>query len=243
MQKIVFLFLFEKEEMTEEMELYKKMIDAQYEYFSHIEKSWSEKFANETKDMMWDLTHWAYSIFFPSKSENEKKDENLITDETLGSIYRKLSLLCHPDKCTDERASKTFAIISELYENRDFDSLKKIEANIPLTGSDGFAGSARREVNTENVHNYVENFHKTKFIERCMCMIWYAWYADKEKGKLLREILVDKKVGLERLKDFEKKETERLKRENEILEKENAYMREEIKKSKERLERMKTETN
>lgn len=213
------------EKMTEEMDLYKKMIDAQYEYFSHIEKSWGEKFVNETKDMMWDLTHWAYSMFFPSKLENEKKDENLITDETLGSIYRKLSLLCHPDKCTDERASKTFAIISELYENRDFDSLKKIE------------------MNTENVHNYVENFHKTKFIERCMCMTWYAWYADKEKGKLLREILVDKKLGLERLKDFEKKETERLKRANEILEKENAYMREEIKKSKERLERMKTETN
>lgn len=166
-----------------ERELYERMIEAQYEYFRHIEPVWQSKFANETQHYVLDNTHWAYKYFRPEKTtEMDPATDQMDTksgSKRLRWLYRKLSVLCHPDKWKHEIAQRVFDILTQAYANADEASLEQFWKQVP------------KDVSDSTLERWAANvilFDKHNFIQKSMASTWYAWQTNPDA--LIRQVFI-----------------------------------------------------
>lgn len=97
-------------------------------------------------------------------------------------LYKKIALICHPDKCKDAWASEMFRTVHDAYTNGDIETLEKMNAHwekyktfdnyseissIPFVSSVPFARPYRPE---ENYHTFCvsrdQHLNKQKELER-----------------------------------------------------------------------------
>lgn len=167
----------------EEQRLYAEIVEASYRYFSYIKPRWMEKAAQDTKDLVIDFDHVLSEIYFPNPSKQKmpfleeyeteisKKDD----EEELCNIFRRLSLILHPDKCKDEYANDLFIRVRECFEKKDLQSLKKFENKIRC-------GYTLQQLTIEKILN-----DKQRFVEECKKYLWYKWVIG---DTIIRDILI-----------------------------------------------------
>ncbi len=185
------------------MDLYSKMINAEYEYYQYLREKELPIFKENTKNYMFNETHYMYKYYFPQKNINTDNIEVAeSTDNQKDShqkeLYHKLCLICHPDKCKESWAENIFKLVQESYESNKMIILEKIYDYYIDNGT------------LENFDSTVTE--KEKFINCCKHELWYLWITNDQ---MLKEIL----IPVEKYKEILKEKNKELRAENEKLKK------------------------
>lgn len=102
-------------------DLHSKLINAEYEYLSHIRPILTAKFLEETRNYIWDDTHSGYeSVTFPVANVEKKPAPKQ------KQLYMSLVLLCHPDKCTSPWAHEVFSLLNNANEQNNIELIEKM---------------------------------------------------------------------------------------------------------------------
>lgn len=126
-------------------ELYSRLINAEYEYMSHVQSELTRKFLKETANFVWDDTHEFYeTVIFPNKSEDKES-----RSPKQKQLYTKLVLVCHPDKCGSPWAHEAFTLLNRANEQNDIGLMEELYNHYECNRSfDDF------------IINYLENIKK-----------------------------------------------------------------------------------
>jgi hypothetical protein len=202
----------------DENALKEKMIMAEFDYYSKIRVSWSKKFLEETNKKVMDETHYLFKYlhFTPSTSPPDIQPINPEEETLLKKYYHELSLLTHPDKCTESWAGDMFVLVDKYYKEHKYQILKNMIdyyqkhttfANfIPPdeTESGSVSGS-------ESGSNLVKKMEKD--ISRWKSEIWYLYftekvyrefYISKEELEIKKQALAEEKIRFEKIQsDFD----------------------------------------
>lgn len=183
-----------------EKELYDNMIDAEFKYYEYLQGKLAPQFLKETQGYVMDTSHWGYKHFKTGNTNDEDIKFLSKTDrDKLKSLYRQLSIICHPDKCKEDWAEETFKFLNKKFHNNDLISLQ--------------------ELNTHWVdHSTFKNFQfiiernksKVEIIDEWKRQIWFQWFIP---NSLIREVFIPKEKYIEKIK----KECKDLEKENEDL--------------------------
>ena len=173
-------------------------IISEYNYLAYLRQKKRPQFAEETKNYVWKKTDFYYKLFFPDKKDLENShvgdigSTNDVSDvsDDMKNLYKKLVLICHPDKCQHDWAQKVFVMAGDAYKKNDSKTLEKLV-------------SYWEEFKTFD--NYLDmSIDKETEIKRWKSELWYQWYYDESMGKMLRRIFCDpKKILAGELKELE----------------------------------------
>ncbi len=155
---------------SEELNLHSKLVEAEYEYMNYLRDKKLPEFTKETQNYVWDKTHWYYKYIFPEKNDNCDLNDCCDSNDCCGSnqnndaklqkkLYKKLTLICHPDKCEKSWAIDVFKLINEANQCNDLDLLKKLNNHWDTY---------------KNFENY-QIIEKEIFIKKCKLELWYLW--------------------------------------------------------------------
>lgn len=134
---------------TEEQRLYRKHVRAEHAYLKCLRDRVRPEFAQHTAGKVLDI------VTFPWLAMNEKQDPN---DSHRDSLVRKLSLLCHPDKCEASDATDLFCLV----QNADLEILEAADkSSSPLDYLRG------------RMHPIVD---QEKEIQLWKAQVWYQWF-------------------------------------------------------------------
>ena len=165
----------------QEQNLHSKMVDAEYEYIFYLREKYIPIILVETQDYIWDQKHWYYKYLFPHQETTTQSDlsheDSSHEDCDLGHraprdlnqmppslqklLYRKLSFICHPDKCLESWAKKIFQIINGANSTNNLELLKKINTHWETYKS--FETFCESELD------------KQEIIKKWKSEIWYHW--------------------------------------------------------------------
>jgi len=150
-----------------EQKLYDAKIKAEYEYVKYLESKKKAQFHEETKDHVYNTEHWYYKMIISKQLANNNQTEiasvtKADVDNDCKALYKKLSIICHPDKCHEEWATKMSSIINKAYEEND--KIKLDELNTYFETHSTFADY--------DVIDYVKEINSMK------SQYWYQWYYD-----------------------------------------------------------------
>ncbi|BCS83497.1 DnaJ super family protein [Cotonvirus japonicus] len=177
--------------MDESIKLYNEYINAKYNYINHLKNQLTHQFILETKDLVWDETHWAIGTFLKSKNPSDYKNSNSDNTE-LKTLYKKLSMICHPDKCSESWATKIFVLVNELYTNSNIAKLKEL-LNIYEN-----QGSFAAYIDSEDI--LIDKETQIKCWESQLWYVWLSPVADTNLRNLLKDILITPEEYNKRLK-------------------------------------------
>nr|AEX62414.1 hypothetical protein mv_R209 [Moumouvirus Monve] len=167
--------------------LYQNYIKAKYEYLKKFSEKAIPQFISETKDYVWDKDHHLYTCINNTSIHNPDRDTK--------NLYKKLAILCHPDKCKESWSSKIFQLINESYLKNDFNKLN--ELNIYYDENKTF---------NNYFNDYNGELDLLKQIKKIESEVWYIWTspeADINYRNILKDILIP-------MKEYEKRCQERL---------------------------------
>jgi hypothetical protein len=219
----------ETELFNKKTKSYQNFISSEYNYLEYLRNKKIPQFQEETKNYVYDKEHPYYKYMF---GENINININIDSDtgeahyeelsesnksQKITELFRKLSLICHPDKCQDEWGKNMFIFIKKAYDENKIDILEKImfyfEENKTL---DGYQNNS--EVTNEN-----KIITKEEQINIWKSEAWYNWYY--VKNSIIKMVLVSENTLIMRnIKRKQKLEEENLK-----LREENAKMQEMLK--------------
>ena len=160
-----------------EHNLYAKMIDSEYEYFEYLRKIKLKSFDEETKEYVWDKQHTYYKYMFPDGTigvTENKNDYECSKKSENNQLYKKLSLICHPDKCPENWSLKMFVIVNDANINNDTKLLEEIQSYWEKYKS------------FDKYDNKTSN--KKKQIDKWKLEFWYLWSLN---DPILKEIFVN----------------------------------------------------
>uniref|UniRef100_A0A6G6ACZ8 J domain-containing protein n=1 Tax=Borely moumouvirus TaxID=2712067 RepID=A0A6G6ACZ8_9VIRU len=166
--------------------LYQNYLKAKYEYLKKFSEKSIPQFISETKNYVWDKDHSLYECIKFSPIQKPNKN--------VKKLYKKLSLLCHPDKCTKFWSSEIFQIVNESYLKNDLNKLNELDKYY-------------REHKTFN--NYLHGINRLNLsdqIKKIESEVWYIW-TSPEADINYRNILKDIFIPVE---EYEKRCVERL---------------------------------
>lgn len=188
---------------TEELKLESELINAKYQYLKYLRQKRIPKFEAETKNYVWDDTHWCYKYFFPEQKivDNELDCKIELSQNECTSaqkkLYSKLCLICHPYNCDKSWANVMIQIINEANKKNDLHALQKIYCYYEKHKSfDAFNES---------------DSNKEASIKQWESELWYLWSRDPS----IKEVFVPK----EKYRANLEKQSKQLREENAILEK------------------------
>ncbi|AVL95106.1 hypothetical protein ma719 [Moumouvirus australiensis] len=172
--------------MSELEILYQNYLKAKYEYLKKFSEKSIPQFISETKNYVWDKDHPFYECIKFSPIQEPNKN--------VKKLYKKLSLLCHPDKCTESWSNLIFQIVNESYLKNDLDKLNELDKYYEehKTFDDYLHGS--NELNLSDQIKKIES------------EVWYIW-TSPEADISCRNFLKDIFIPAE---EYEKRCTERL---------------------------------
>jgi hypothetical protein len=205
---------------TIELELESQLINAQYQYLKYLRQKHIPKFMAETIDFVWDDTHWYYKYLFPTKksdieSSNDKSFDNKSINPAQKKLYKKLCLICHPDKCDKSWASDMILIITTANQKNDLHTLQKIYDYYKINQS------------FDLFYESDFDFNKKQLIKQWQSEYWYLWLTDP----IIKEIFISQskyETNLKKQNEQLQKEHSELQKENEQLQKEHSELQREI---------------
>lgn len=198
----------------EEKELYKKYIDAEYNYMNFLRNYQIKKFEEETKHYIYDEHHEMYKYIKPYIQSDIQSDikldmninfPNKNPDKKYKKIYTKLSLICHPDKCSDKLSNSIFLILNEAWNEKKYEILDELNDYLLIN-------KTFLNYDHENTIN-----QKKKKINQWKSELWYVWYNNKDC--IYRDIFVSQETYIQR--NLERYDN---------LKKENADLKEKLEK-------------
>lgn len=169
-----------------ESELYTQMINGEYAYMEYLRKIKIKAFDEETKGYVLDKDHMYYKFYFGSKkiTNDEIEIKVELQDEIYQSqLYRKLSLICHPDKCSEKWCHEIFQLVNEANTNNNVKILEELDSHYEKHKSFDKYNS--------------NNLSKIKQINQWKRELWYLWIHDP----YIKEIFIDTAKCEERLKN------------------------------------------
>lgn len=163
-----------------EQDLYNKKIDAEYEYMKYMKHKKEREFIEQTINYTWDKNHHFYKLFFtdsPSHDDCTSSDTSNVNNDAK-ILYRKLSVICHPDKCQEIWGENMFRTINNAHADNDLARLQRIDAY------------------WEANHTFAQFedvcFDKEKEITMWKKQKWYLFYYDQDfMGSVLRDLFCD----------------------------------------------------
>jgi hypothetical protein len=166
-----------------ELDLYNKKIDAEHDYINYLRENKLETFKSDTKDYVWDKYHWYYKYIFPEEDsdifniyESDKKQTDVASN-----YFKKLSVICHPDKCAENWAHQIFIKATNAYKNNDIKSLESMYLHWELYKS---------------FNNYNSSINdKTEDIKKWKSELWYLWYYGED---IYKDVFIPPKIMSER---------------------------------------------
>ena len=159
---------------SEELQLYSRMIDAEYDYYSYLKTKLLPQFLKETEGYVMDTTSDWYKYFVVADSPQEEEDQEL------KNHYKSLSLICHPDKCDASWSNKIFQIVSDAYHSKDLNTLKRLNDYWDQHGT----------------FDHFPEINKAELISSWKRQAWYQWY---QADSLIREVLIPEAEYVKRL--------------------------------------------
>jgi hypothetical protein len=184
---------------------------------------------------------------------HKDKDKDINTK----ALYKKLSLICHPDKCKEQWSQKMFVLISNAYNKNDKILLQKIDSYWEKNKTlDGFDINEENNINTdtynentdnknddnENTDNKNDNSETIKIEKEIANMkqqFWYQWYYTNDS--ILKRIYIPAKKVEEYVNSIKQKLNmlaEDLIKENKKLKKQEEELEKELEKEKERMKKI-----
>lgn len=147
-----------------------KMINATYDYFQYIQKTWTEKFNAGVKDKVLDETSFLYKYFYTNEHKDRGTDElqNVERDPETKKYYRQLSLQVHPDKCKEEWATAIFALLNEYYIKNNHAKMQEMYTYYLENGTF-----------INYISDMMTDVTKEKEISDWKRQMWYLWNTDK----------------------------------------------------------------
>lgn len=189
-----------------EKELYNNAVDAEFKYFDYIKNKLIEEFILETRDYVMDETHWAYKYFIEDQNLNNSDDISETEIEKIKIIYKRLSLICHPDKCDEEWSEDIFKMLQKAYDEKNIKLL--IEMDEYWTNNLTFTDFSKlKQIKTNE--ELVSEWKNTN---------WFQWH---NPTSLIRQVLIPKEIFNKKLQEEHDrllKENQRLKKEVKLLE-------------------------
>lgn len=106
-------------ETHEEKIAYYNSIKAQEEYLRILKKRLTKIFEEESDGYVFDTRHSAYRCYFTvTISKNKCKK--------CKKLFKTLSLMIHPDKCSKDWATRVFSLVNDFYQTNNLEKLKLI---------------------------------------------------------------------------------------------------------------------
>lgn len=189
-------------------QLHKKMLHAQnmafeaeYEYIKHIRSTKIQEFQNETKDLIINKYNMYYCCYFGYQNSDIQIEPIFLRDDkSVSELYKRLALICHPDKCIHKWGEKIFKIINDAQSKNDIHTLE----NLWNYWEEHESFELYKPNNNKNKKDELE-FWKREF--------WYLWFISNDQ--MFKKLFIDKETFIK---------IEELSIENEKLKKENAQL-------------------
>lgn len=146
----------------EEHRLRRISIESELALLLCMKKKYEQKFNDDTKDLIIDTTHWLYNILYSVKSNPLEKDNPPPKDNPKNKkMFKKLSLIIHPDKCKKKWAIKMWHTLTNAYESDDFLFIQEIDVYWETH---------------HNFTNFQSSYDNTKTIKKLKASSWYQWH-------------------------------------------------------------------
>jgi hypothetical protein len=191
----------------------KQMMNSEYKYLRYMRNKKINQLAKDTHNYKWDETHFMYKYIFCNRTndnevndnevndnevnDNEVNDNEVndniikddINDSCISKLYKKLALICHPDKCLEKWGDMIFIMINNAYKNKNIQCLETLNSHWEKYMS---------------FDNY-NNFDVKKELEKLKSEMWYKWYY--EDNYICKEMLIPEDKYNEKLREFNEKKT------------------------------------
>ena len=178
-----------------------KKLSLKYSYLSleHSDiKLNCDSVENDIRSRMKKLYPKAYKTFFSISEdivnvvEAEKpNDKNKTKNKDLRKLYRKIATKTHPDKTNNENTSKIFIEAASAYQENDLGKLIELSNEAKIEDLDLSKESIL--LLEKNVALLEKKIHTLK---TTAAWIWYNSTCDKEKDKIIQNILTSKGIKL-----------------------------------------------
>jgi hypothetical protein len=156
-----------------EQKLYHDYILAKHKYFMHIQPKYQKKYEEYIIK-----SEKIYVDDFENIVGDEIKINRLLKTKELKKVYRKLSLIYHPDKSTNSDSLNDMQLLNQLYEKNDIDTLLYIE-NI----------SNGKRINLERIIEYKKYKDDIIYMESTFYYLWNISGCDFSKRMTKNEYI------------------------------------------------------
>lgn len=188
-------------------------LEAEHTYVGHLRSKGLPRFLSETEGFVFDQGHPRYVYVAPATGGSGVGSQFCTEADRrcCHQLFRRLSLACHPDKCSSFRAAQVFAAIHATYKADNLEALRRLAAQLdagcPMEAWDlGVpASGSGEEHKTEAPHESGRDgsVDLAAELQRWKNEYWYLWqHAEKNLfGAVLHEVFVAPEVLAQREAD------------------------------------------